>query len=136
MELRPYDIELGPLTPLSDSANHDGDQRFTATLKRDGFSGDIGFSLPGAPGDLTLTRPSASGTQVTFTVHSAAKDLGTAPFQIRADLPAAYTDYDMADNSAGGTYTYATTPAPADRRRTPAAQRHPASPARAPSPRT
>ena len=110
VELRPYDIELGPLTPLSDSANHDGEQRFTATLKRDGFSGDIGFSLPGTPGDLTLTSSSVSGTQVTFVVHSARKDLGTAPFQIRADLPTGYTDYDIADNTAGGTYTYARTP--------------------------
>ena len=73
---------------------------------------DIEFSIPGAPGDLTLDRPSASGTLVTFTVHSAKKDLGTAAFQIRADLPAAYTDYDTADNSSRATYTYASTPSP------------------------
>ena len=71
---------------FGDSANNDGDQRFTTTLKRDGFSGDIGFSLPGTPGDLTLTSSSVSGTQVTFVVHSARKDLGTAPKEIASSM--------------------------------------------------
>ncbi len=110
VNLAPYDVALGPLTASSPTANQNGDQQLTATLDRDGFTGSIAFTMPQAAGDLTLTGSSVSGTVVTFTVHSARKDLSPADFEIRADLPAAYTDYDTADNSRGSTYTYAGTP--------------------------
>jgi hypothetical protein len=108
--LAPYDVALGPLTASSASADQSGDQRFTARLDRDGFAGSIAFTIPQAPGDLTLAGSSVSGDVVTFTVHSALKDRSPVPFEVRADLPTAYTDYDTADNSRGATYTYASTP--------------------------
>ncbi|MEO5711297.1 MAG: sigma-70 family RNA polymerase sigma factor [Nocardioidaceae bacterium] len=106
--LDPYDVALGPLTATTGSADRSGDQTFTATVDKDGFTGPLAYSLTG-PADLSLTL-SVAGSTATFTVHSALEDRAPAGFTVRADLPKGYTDHATGDNSAVATYTYASTP--------------------------
>jgi hypothetical protein len=110
-DLSPYDVSLTGLTPSTATADQSGDQSFTATVHRDGFTGNLVYALVGAPADLSLTSTEA-GDQVTFTVHSAKKDLPANGFTVRAALPDGFTDYATGNDSASSTYTYAVTPVP------------------------
>jgi len=110
--LRPYDVSLTGLKPAIATADQSGDQKFTATVHRDGFTGKLDYAPLGFPTDLSLTWTEA-GDQVTFTLHSVKKDLPATGFTVRAGLPSGFTDYASDDNAASSTYTYATTPPPA-----------------------
>jgi RNA polymerase sigma factor (sigma-70 family) len=108
-DLSPYDVSLTGLAPSTGTADQSGDQVFTATVHRDGFTGSLGYALVGAPADLSLTSTEA-GDQVTLSVHSAKKDLPATGFTIRVALPAGFTDYASGNDNASSTYTYAATP--------------------------
>ena len=54
-DLSPYDVSLTGLTPSTATADQSGDQKFTATVHRDGFTGNLDYALVGAPADLSLT---------------------------------------------------------------------------------
>ncbi len=109
--LRPYDVSLTDLRPTTPTADADGEQVFTATLDRDGYDGSPRIHAQQGPegphGDRLLR---VDGDTVTFTVHSSRADLQPADIEIRADLPATYTDAVIGNNSATSTYTYYATP--------------------------
>lgn len=111
-DLRPYDVSLTGLTPSTATADQSGDQKFTATVHRDGFTGKLDYAPVGFPTDLSLTWTEA-GDQVTFTLHSAKKDLPATGFTVRAGLPSGFADYASGNDGASSTYTYAATPVPA-----------------------
>jgi hypothetical protein len=110
-DLSPYDVALTGLTPLAVTADQSGDQRFTATVQRDGFAGKLDYAPVGFPSDLSMTTTEA-GDQVTFTVHSATKDQPATDFAVRVGLPAGFTDYVPGNDTASSTYVYGTTPPP------------------------
>ena len=114
VELRAYDVRLTELTAAPGTADASGNQTFTAHLDRDGYTGSLTYALVGAS-DLSTSAPSVAGDTLTFTVHSTKTDQGSAPVQVRADLPTGYTDAAPSNNTTGtATYTYYVTPPPVD----------------------
>jgi RNA polymerase sigma factor (sigma-70 family) len=98
--LSPYDVRLGDLTPVTSTADADGNQHFTATVADDGFPGGLVYTLlddPAAPTDSgsPLEPISVDGNTVTFSVHGDV-DRSVA---IRAALPSGYTDADPSNNT-------------------------------------